>query len=194
MGALVYEKQPMPGRRGTLDPVSPDQMEWAKNQVIEAQHGAKGAVKSYQLRNILNIAHRHTLKERGQAYHVAKMGRRAMSHMMADFRKLPGITFKKRNVRTPGRSYQERQVRNHASFIATFEACANDPDADLRLLPHQFGMMDMVGITIEQKEDVYAFTAQNEHTPSYFLKRFHFRLNLCCVNFLTVQWPSPYSS
>jgi hypothetical protein len=141
----------------------------------------KGAVRSFQLRNILDQAHRETLKDRGKAYQHAKMGRVAMRHAVANFRTLPGVEFKKRNVRTLARAFQEHQVRNHASFIATFEACAQSPETDLRLPPHLFGMMDMVGITVEQKADSYAFTTQNEASAIVFCEKipFSFKLMLC---------------
>ena len=101
------------------------------------------------------------------------------------FRELPGVTYKKRNVRTPARSFQEHQIRNYASFIANFQAFANSEHSDLRLFPHQFAFMDMVTITVDQKaeENAFAFTVNNEDISIVFQEKLSLSLNLMLLQF-----------
>ena len=100
----------------------------------------------------LNTAFQHTQLEHHHTPDVGEMGRFAMHTTVARFRELPGVTYKKRNVRTPARSFQEHQIRNYASFIANFQAFANSEHSDLRLFPHQFAFMDMVTRTVDNED------------------------------------------
>jgi len=88
------------------------------------------------------------------------MGKKALRASINRFLELPGVTLKKRNVRTLSRAKQEHQIRNYASYIATFNAFASAPQDSLHLYPHQFGMMDMLGVKVEEKADCCAYTTE----------------------------------
>jgi hypothetical protein len=79
------------------------------------------------------------------------------------------------------RAFQEHQVRNYASFIATFKAFANDPNSPMRLHASQFAMMDMLGVAVEEKGDQYAFTTEQSHSTVVFEEKspIFFKLMLC---------------
>ena len=108
-----------------------------------------------------------------------------MHTTLARFRELPGVTYKKRNVRTPARSFQEHQIRNYASFIANFQAFANSERSDLRLFPYQFAFMDMVTITVDQKaeENAFAYTVNSEDISIVFQEKLSLSLNLMLLQF-----------
>jgi hypothetical protein len=114
--------------RGRPNAVSPKQIGWVGEKVRKLQRGRKGAVSPSNLRKLLNKAYMRTQRDRHRASEGLELGRRAMRTALAQFRKLHGVTFNKRNVRTPARAFQEIQVRNYASFVATFQAFANSPE------------------------------------------------------------------
>jgi hypothetical protein len=74
--------------------------------------------------------------------------------------------------------------------VATFNAFANNPSSPLRLLPHQFAMMDMAGVKVEQHADHYAFTVEQSTHPVVFEDKKPLFLSSCCVSFFLVRWQS----
>jgi hypothetical protein len=174
-------EMPIPGNRGNAPKVSDSRIGWVEKKVKKLQSSNKGAVTNSQLKKILIKAHVHSNKDRNRTAVGLNLGRTAFNSARTKFTKLPGVTFKLRNVRTSGRSYQELQLRNYASFVSVFNAFAINPDTGIGLLPNQFAMMDMVGIKVEQKGDHYAFTVASSNGPVVFEEKMplFFKIMLC---------------
>jgi transposase len=101
----AYKQEPhiIPENRGRPPAVSEQRLEWVKNKVTQEQSSERGAPNKRRLNEIMNAAHRLSLKDRKRNPRGATVNKRAMKANIRRFLQLPGVSYKKRNVRCRGR-------------------------------------------------------------------------------------------
>ena len=158
---------PAISRQTMEEHVIPEVQALQQGKKSKGQKGkAQGAPNRFVLQAILQRSYRAALLNKGRTSLGRLLGPSALRTAVGRFRKLKGVVFKKRNVRSSARREQELQLRNYASFCAVFKSHAEDPDSDLRLNFHTFGMMDMLSVKVQHdaEKDAYAFTVGSEST------------------------------